>query len=304
MVWVILLTATMTALSQNDPIFTQYLTNVQTVNPAYAGMWDKKGFQLLTRQYYVGFDRAPLTQNISLYSPVKNENNGIGLNLMYDRLGYETRMHLTFDYAYQVRVNWDSFLRFGVKFGFLNYDNYLTRVKLYPDYKDDVMFQEDIEIRFLPMLGVGAIYYAENYFIGFSVPQMINNNFLANRNNYSTLAELSYGYLTGGYVYPITSILTFKPSALLKGALGYPLQLDVATNFIFLERFWFGTMYRTNHTMAVVAQWLINRNLKIGYAIDYSLSKDIRRYHIGSHEVMLGYELDVYKRNRWKRRYF
>lgn len=35
--------------AQTDPIFTQYMNSIQTVNPAYAGMWEKVGVQVFAR---------------------------------------------------------------------------------------------------------------------------------------------------------------------------------------------------------------------------------------------------------------
>ncbi|WP_321288832.1 PorP/SprF family type IX secretion system membrane protein [uncultured Sunxiuqinia sp.] len=292
------------AQAQTDPIFTQYMNSIQTVNPAYAGMWEKVGVQVFTRQYYVGHSGAPLTKSVSFYSPVKNENNGIGLNIVDDRIGYEKKLTVTADYAYQVRLDWKTYLRMGLKAGFINYDNLLTQYQLYPDGIDDPQFMEDVHINFMVSWGIGAMVYSKDYYVSFSIPQIIQNDFQANRNNYSSLAELRYAYLIGGYIFGQQRQIRFKPSFMLKGAIGAPIQADVSANFLFYNKFWLGAMYRTNNTVAAVMQLVVLKNLRLGYAVDYSISQEFRKYQLGTHEIRLIYEYDFYKRPYTKRRYF
>ena len=290
--------------AQTDPIFTQYMNSIQTVNPAYAGMWEKVGVQVFTRQYYVGQTGAPLTKSVQFYSPVKNANNGIGLDIIDDRIGYEKRLSVTADYAYQVRLDWKTYLRLGLKAGFINYSNELTKYKLYPDGIDDPLFMEDVDINFMVSWGIGAIVYSKDYYISFSIPQIVNNNFQANRNNYSSLAELRYAYLIGGYIFGKQRQIRFKPSFMLKGAIGGNVQMDLSANFLFYDKFWLGAMYRTNNTVAAVMQLVVLKNLRLGYAVDYSLSQEFRKYQLGTHEIRLVYEYDFYKRPYMKKRYF
>ncbi|MGQ7868167.1 PorP/SprF family type IX secretion system membrane protein [Sunxiuqinia sp. sy24] len=294
----------MPSFSQSDPIFTQYMNSIQTVNPAYAGMWDKVGMQVFTRQYYVGHDRAPLTRAIMFYKPIKNENNAIGLDITDDRLAYEKKLTITADYVYQVRLDWKTNLRLGLKAGIVNYDNLLTQYDLYPDGIEDPMFMNDVEIKLMPTWGIGAMVYTKDYFISLSIPKIIANNFQANRTNYSSLAEMQYAYLIGGYLFGTQRQIRFKPTFMLKGAIGAPLQLDLSANFMLYDKLWLGAIYRTTHTVAGVVQLEVMRHLKIGYAFDYSLAQEFSKYHYGTHELRLIYEYDFYRRPYTKKRYF
>ncbi len=289
---------------QSDPIFTQYMNSVQTVNPAYAGMWEKVGMQVFTRQYYVSHDRAPLTKSVLFYTPVKNENNGLGLDIIDDRLAYEKKLTITGDYAFQVRLDWKTNLRLGLKVGVINYSNELTQYQLYPDGIDDPMFMEDVEIKMMPTAGIGAIIYSKDYFISLSIPQLIANNFEANRTNYSSLAELQYAYLIGGYLFGPQRQVRFKPTIMIKGAIGAPLQLDLSANFMLYDKLWLGAIYRSTHTVAAVLQLEVMKFVKIGYAVDYSLAQEFSKYHLGTHEIRVVYEFDFYKRSYTKKRYF
>ena len=187
--------------AQQDPIFTQYMYNGQVINPAYAGMWEKIGCTALVRKQWAGIHRAPLTEAISIHSPLYNEKVGLGLNIINDNYGREERLSVLADYAFEVALTPRRRLRLGLKFGFVNYKNPLTEYLLYPDNEYDRAFAEDIDLSFLPNIGVGAFLYEDNYYVGLSVPKIVENEFKDNFHNYSTKAEVRTIYLTSGYIF-------------------------------------------------------------------------------------------------------
>src|SRR5690606_15911106 len=119
---------------QMEPILTQYMFNIQPINPAYAGMWEKVGFSSLIRKQWAGINRSPLTQVFSFHTPLNNKV-AVGLNVANDNYGLESRLSIFGDYAYEVAVTPRTRLRLGLKYGFLNYRNPLPLYELYPDGK-------------------------------------------------------------------------------------------------------------------------------------------------------------------------
>lgn len=301
--FVILLT--LKGFSQMDPILTQYMFNMQTINPAYAGMWEKIGFSSLVRKQWAGIDKTPLTEVISFHSPLKNEYVGIGLNVMNDHFGKENRLSIFADYSYEISLTPQTRLRFGLKFGFMNYKNPLTQYQLYPDEEYDEAFAEDVDLKFLPNFGVGAFLYDENYYINFSIPKLVENDFRTNINNYSTQAEIRTFYLGGGYVFRLRSLnnLIFKPTALVRATWNNPLQFDIGANFMLMERLWLGGMYRSGDAVCVTSQWIFNNNLRLGFAIDVTYT-DIYPYQFGTYEFSIGYDIDFYGRSYVRAKYF
>jgi len=300
---VALLLLALCAKGQQDPMFTQYMFNIQSVNPAYAGMWEKIGFFSLIRRQYAGIDKAPLTEIFSFHTPIKNEYVGLGLNIINDQIGREKRLSIFADYSYKVILKPKLFLRLGLKFGFLNYNNNLNEYKLYPDNEYDAAYQGEIDLKFMPNFGVGGFLYTDNYYISLSVPKLIQNDFEANVNNYSSVAEARHMYLTGGYVFGLVDNIKFKPSMLVKATLGAPVQIDFTANFLFKERFEVGIMFRTGDAFGFIAQWVFNSKLRAGYAIDFS-TQEISRYANGTHEFIVSYDVDFYGRSYLRNRYF
>lgn len=291
--------------AQQDPIFTQYMYNGQVINPAYAGIWEKAGFTALVREQWAGINRAPLTEAISIHSPMFSESVGVGLNIVNDTYGREQRLSILADYAYEVNLTPWRRLRFGVKFGFTNYKNPLSEYQLYPDGEYDPAFAQDVDLRFLPNFGVGAFLYEDNYYIGLAIPKLVENDFSYNYQNYSTQSEVRTLYINGGYVFFIDpmSRLIFKPTALVRYSIGLPLQFDLAANLLVYERLWLGLMFRSGNAMCASTQFFLTKNLRFGFAMDVTYN-EIFPYQNGTYEFTLGWDMDFYGRSYIRAKYF
>lgn len=290
---------------QLDPILTQYMFNMQSINPAYAGMWEKIGFSTLIRKQWAGIDRTPLTEVVSLHSPLKNEGTGIGFNLINDRYGRENRLSLFGDYAYEISLTPRRRLRFGLKFGFMNYKNPLTDYILYPDHQFDPAYAQDVDLKFLPNFGVGAFLYEEEYYLSLSIPKLIENEFSANINNYTSTAEIRTVYLAGGYVFRFITMnnLVFKPTMMVIATWGAPLHVDLSANFLLREKLWLGVMARSTNAVSFVSQLILDNNLRIGFAMDITYN-EIFPYQYGTYEFTLGFDVDFYGRSYIRAKYF
>ena len=74
------------AQGQQDPQYTQYMYNLNIINPAYAGFKDNLSFGLLYRKQWVDIQDAPTTMTFSGSSPL-GKNVGMGLNVISDKIG-------------------------------------------------------------------------------------------------------------------------------------------------------------------------------------------------------------------------
>ena len=82
-----------------------------------------------------------------------------------------------------------------------------------------------------------------------------------------------------------------------------PVQLDLSANFLISDRVWLGAMYRTGDAYGFIAQWIIDRKLRIGYAIDFTTT-NLRGHHSGTHEVLVSFETKFLKELVVSPRYF
>ena len=82
----VLILLSLNVVAQQDPMFTQYMHNPVSINPAYAGSRGTLNIVGMHRQQWVGIDGAPKTLALSINSPFIKYNVGIGFTLLYDQL--------------------------------------------------------------------------------------------------------------------------------------------------------------------------------------------------------------------------
>jgi type IX secretion system PorP/SprF family membrane protein len=297
----LMIMGTLFSKGQQDPMYTQYVFNLQTVNPAYVGYWQTMGITLLSRNQWVGLNGHPTTQTFSFQTPLRSQNVGIGFNVILDKIGLEKRLLMNIDYSYQIFLSDNTSLRFGIKGGFTNYSNNLN--EYVQDTGNDPVFQGTIENKFMPNFGFGLFLSNPNYYLSLSLPKIIENDYQSNVNNFSTKSELRHMFFAGGMMFDLSDNVKFKPSFMTKAVIGSPFEYDLSANFLLAERFWIGGMYRSGDSFGVIAQWIINRKLRFGYAYDFTTT-DLRNYHNGVHEVMISYEFIPAKRKYVSPRYF
>ncbi len=290
--------------AQEYPWSLQYVTNMHTINPAYVGIWDKAGVLLSSRTNWVGIHGAPLTQYLGYFTPIKDQRSGVGLSIKQLNMGREKRIFLTGDYSFQVRTDLSHYLRFGLRAGIANFDNNLTEYQLYPDRIPDSEFTTDIRMYYMTTFGIGTVFFTEDYYIGFSVPQIINNTFSVVRSNYSSLYDFKTAFLSAGYVFGFYRTIFLRPNLLIAATIGESVYADASAIVYLPNDLQFGLNLRTNGTVCFSGQYSFKNNIRIGFAADYAAISDIRKYQVGTYEVLIGYDFNIFKRKYTKPNYF
>jgi type IX secretion system PorP/SprF family membrane protein len=284
----------LTTQAQQLPQFTQYMYNTISINPAYAGNRDGFSLTALNRNQWVGVDGAPRTQTISLHSPLRNENIGLGLSVINDKTGYEEYTYIYSDFSYMLRLGEELTLSLGLKAGF-SYYNLDEDLFTEPSVLDDPFFNEEFN-KWTPNLGAGIYLSSQKWYLGLSAPKFINNN-NNDFSNYVALEQVHY-YFTGGYVFDLNETWKLRPSALLKSTKGAPLSFDMSSTFIYDEKLYLGATYRVDDAIGAFVDFRILEPLRIGYAYEYTTS-DLKPQSDGSHEIILIYEFR-FKNTRYK----
>ena len=292
------------AKGQDYPWSLQYITNMHTINPAFVGMWDRSGIMASTKTNWVGVQGAPLSQYIGFFTPIKDQRSGVGFNVQRINTGLEKRLSLTGDYSYQVRLDMYNYLRFGLRAGIVNFDNNLADYQLYPDRIPDPEFSSDVRLYNMTTVGVGAVFFSDDFYVSLSVPQIISNTFQVNKNVYSSLQDFKTVYLSGSYVFGMVNNIRFRPNLLVAATIGKPLYFDMAALVYLPSNLQLGLNLRTTGTICFSAQYTFMNNIKIGYASDYAVISDIRKYQLGTYEILIGYNFNSNKRKYTRPNYF
>ena len=103
--------------AQQAPMYTHYMYNTLMVNPAYAGSRDALSVTALYRSQWVDFKGAPVTQTLSMHTPLNNEHIGLGLSVLNDKIGPTNNTSVFADFAFIMKLNEKSKLALGLSAG-------------------------------------------------------------------------------------------------------------------------------------------------------------------------------------------
>lgn len=290
--------------AQQDPMYSMYMWNMMTIMPAYAGSADVLNATALSRIQWTGINGAPVTHTLSAHAPVNRESLGAGISLTYDQIGRTNTTSLFGDLAYRMQVSSTTRLALGMRLGFNHAQIGSTKVE--NTDPNDPTFALDQSGKILPNFGFGAYLWSKRGYIGFSVPKILRN-FMGTTNSIDGVSsrfsqEEDHAFLTGGYVFPIGSVM-FKPAFMVKAVAGAPISTDLSANFLFIEKLWLGAAYRHGDSMTAIFSFQVTDQFRAGYAYDMGLSS-LSRYAHGSHEIMISYD-PVFTRERVRSpRYF
>lgn len=285
-------------LAQQDAQYTQYMYNTISVNPAYAGSRGVMSITGLHRSQWVGLDGAPRTQTLTLNTPMGEENRvGLGVSVVNDEIGPTNETYFDIDFSYTIPTSDRGKLSFGLKAGGHLLDVDFQRLTQFDI--NDPNFQNNIENKFSPNVGVGIYYHSDKFYLGFSAPNLLETDHfdegatVGNSDSSTFVAEerINY-YLISGYVFDLSDTVKFKPAVLSKLVFGTPLQVDVSANFLLYDRLTLGAAYRWSAAVSAMAGFQVSDSMMIGFAYDRETTELGRtEFNDGSYEVMLRFEL-------------
>ena len=288
---------------QQDPQYTQYMYNMNIVNPAYAGSRGTLSIGLLGRTQWVGIDGAPKTATLSVHAPV-GRSLAAGFTAISDSYGPVQEQNIYADISYTISTSEEGRLAFGLKGGITLFDVGLLSAVLPQTLPGvDPLFSDNINELF-PNFGAGAYYYNERFYVGLSVPNILETKHLEKQSGSITrAAEETHYFVSAGYVFYLSENLKFKPSTMVKGVSGSPLSIDVSANFLMNDRLELGLNYRLDDSIGALVNFGVTPSLRIGYAYDYTTT-NLGNFNSGTHEAFLLWDIDFSKKNLKSPRFF
>ncbi|MEY3498994.1 MAG: hypothetical protein RL308_663 [Bacteroidota bacterium] len=297
----LLLLTFLDANAQQDPHYTQYMYNMNVINPAYAGSKENLSFGLLYRKQWIEIEDAPSTFSLSGSAPV-GKNVGLGLSIISDKIGPVEENNVYGDFSYTLNLGGEHRLALGLKAG-VTFQKIGLRSIIQPTLPNpnDGAFAEDTNNTKLN-IGTGLFYYTNKYYFALSIPNMLKSAHLDyNGIKYGT--EIQHYFLTGGYVFDLNPNLKFKPFAMVKSAFNAPTSFDISTNFLYLEKFEMGATYRLQDSFGAMVNYAVSPSVRIGYAYDHIVS-DLKVTTPSSHEIILLFDLNFPKKVSQSPRFF
>lgn len=297
-IFVFLLSASLLQ-AQQDPQYTQYMYNMNVVNPAYAGSYDGISIGALYRSQWVGLEGSPNTGTLAVHAPV-GRKVGLGISFISDEIGPVSENNVYADFSYTLNLGTEHKLAFGIKAGATFHDIGLVDLDVID--MNDPFLQENIN-EVTPNIGAGFYFYKPDvYYVSVSMPNMLNSVHLDSNGN-KIGSETQHLFAAAGYVFTLSDNFKLKPHGILKMAFNAPLSFDVNANLFMYNLVEIGVGYRLEDSFSGMVNFLITPGLRIGYAYD-SVQSDLKVATSSSHEIFINFDIPLFKKVSRSPRYF
>lgn len=279
------------SVAQQYPVFTQYYFNELVINPAYAGAHVQLSATSMYRNQWVNFPGAPKTFNFTAHSSFVKNKVGIGLMVNHDEIGSYKNQHIYMSYAYKIHFN-KATLSMGLQAGINLLGADFSALSL--QEIEDASFANTVN-KLKPNFGVGLFYSKKNYFLGLSVPFLINNAVATSTEGFlAQIKEARYYFLRGGVILPLDRVdkIKLSPSFLVRTQEGQPLSVDLNVAFTFYDVFSIGESFRLGDSFMTFIDLKISEKIHFSYSYDWTQS-ELSRFSNGSHEFVINYRTPI-----------
>lgn len=275
----------LTTFSQQDPLYSQYQFNQLMINPAYAGIYERFSVGAISRFQWAGIDGAPQTNTITANSSLAERKIGLGAVVLNDRFGVSSNYEIQLATSYNIQFSKEAKLAMGIQGGWIQYTYDFSNVNM--DFMDDPEIVNNHDNFSKPNFGVGFMVMHTNYFVGASVPRILNVS-VTDGANQSDRYKRHY-YLTGGFVFDVNRI-PVKGTALIRSMAGETYSVDLTASAFLDEVMWAGVSIRDLKHFGILGIFQLGENLKLGYSFELPTNNLIYGNY-GTHEVSVSYNI-------------
>ena len=275
--------------AQQTAEYSQYVLNSFGFNPASCGNSTEYEVLFGRREQWKGYG-GPLTQFVSvnrgfLKKSYKKYWHGVGIYIEDDAAGLMDSKQTAAAYSFHLRVARGYTAAFGVSIGSRLQSHASSLSTMY----DPALTLYPPVVRVTPDINAGARFYSKKFFADISVRQIFKNKVEQGSKILGTPSLLSpHIYATmGERFYSEDYYYMFEPSVHLQSTFtGFP-SVSAGAMLYINKRVGIGLFGRWPESVYGVLQVRVYKNILIGYAYDYTLS----RMHVASansQEFMVG----------------
>ncbi len=277
-------------LAQSDVRFNNYWWKSSIINPAYMSKDYLAEFDMAYRNQWTMFPGAPKTLYVSGAYYIEDLHTKIGVRAIQDKIGYTSSTDVDLLYSYATLVGYYWRLQMGLGLSYQNQSFDVSKIDSQTPtdpalvnllvnenrLNADVGFEltNDKWLFGLSSQNLASLFRKEN-------SRFQNTNMIYGTYRHPVNQKIDFSYGIGG----------IQTKNILQGEFHFTSH--------FKNAFQIGAFYRTANEMGVLFGLDFSKNMKLYYSYDYNVG-GISRRSIGSHEIMISYNLDkIYKCNCW-----
>lgn len=276
------------AYAQKEVLYSQYLLNPLSINPAFAGSRESFHLTAFLRRKWISVRSAPVTQSVSADGAIAHGRVGLGFQALNDQMGIFTAQGVFGSVAYRFNLPALAKLSIGVQGG----------VSILPLANSTTIGSIN---RTMGSFGVGIYYQSDRFFGGISAPELSGQvTDITGQYLYKSVRPIM---IQAGMPIEVAENTVLIPSVLISKIADRPLGFDINLRAWFNEQVGLGLSYRqnspgliqTNYVQAL-AEYQLTKSIRLAY-IFYSQtpeSPNAMQYdQKGVHEIMLRFAPNV-----------
>ena len=287
---IIILTG-VTLYAQQIPLSENYYMDKYSLSPSYAGNFNRGYLITGYRSDWSGIDGGPKTLRIS-YNNNFMQKSGYGGKVVYDKAGIFSQLYIMGSYSYNLQVNQDHHIMFGLSAGL--YKNRLNLLDYYndPTYTfDPSLISQDVKSKLKFMSDFSVVWTWKGAEAGF----MFSNISLGDASykdvvlKYNPLANFQFH---ATYLYSINENWDVAPLAIIRGGKYIMSQFEIATQVMYLKRFRGSLVFRDPGILGFGIGANIDKGIKIGYNFNFATNVVLGAFN--NHEISIGFNIFEY----------
>jgi type IX secretion system PorP/SprF family membrane protein len=296
----IILTVILTGIklsAQQIPLSENYFMDKYSLSPSYAGNFNPRYLVTGYRSDWSGIDGGPKTFRIS-YNDVFPfmQNAGYGGKIVYDKAGIFSQLYIMGSYSYNLQINKDHHIMFGLSAGF--YKNRLNLLDYYNDPKytiDPALISQDVKSKLKFMSDFSAVWTSQGVEAGllFSNISFGDASYKEVNLKYNPLANFQFH---ATYMYNINEDWDVSPLAIIRAGKYIKSQFELASQVIYLKKVWGSLVYRDPGVFGIGLGANIDKGLKIAYNFNFATNVALGAFN--NHEISIGFNISEYLRKK------
>ena len=244
------------AQAQKEVLYSQYLLNTLSINPAYAGSRESFHLTAFLRRKWISARNAPVTQSVSMDGAVAGGRVGLGFQALNDRSGLFQATGFYGSAAYRFNLPALAKLSIGVQGG--------VSILPYTSLSSASLNQT------IGSFGIGIYYQSDRFFGGLSMPELSGK--LLGQTAQFQYQSVRPVLIQAGMKFPVSDNAVLIPSVLVTSVSGRPLGVDLNAKIWFNEQFGLGLSYRHNSPgivqtsyLQASAEYQLTKSIRLGY---------------------------------------
>lgn len=270
---------------QQFPISSHYFVNPYSLNPAFAGAFNRSELFMNFRNDWSDIEGSPQTFRINGFVPVV-KNMYLGGEVYADFADIFYRLKAGLSYTYRLEVGDEQNLSFGLAGQF--YQGVIRLDQANVDLDDPVLRNLDRLFNSSFNSSFGLVYNHRNLHVAFGMPVMFRTKDAYSNSSIGKFAfERAYDF----YVlnrFNIHQNWDFQPSILFRKTVNQPMIFDVSTMFIYDNQLWMGVLYRNTSLFGFSIGGRVLNGLLLHYTFEAGVG-GIHRFAGNSHEISIAF---------------